>query len=77
MAFRKDQIEEAYTLAGIKRNTLADPQKRLFDKIITLLISKCNQQDLPVSSMADAFKEIHTVIDEDPLFIKTPDDPNT
>ncbi len=68
MAYKKEQLTEAYLLAGIKRDTLNDAQKRLFDKIITLLITKCNQQDVPVSSMAEAFKEIHTVIDEDPLF---------
>lgn len=68
MAYKKEQLTEAYFLAGINRDDFNDAQKRLFDKIIMLLISKCNQQDVPISSMAEAFQEIRTVMDEDPLF---------
>jgi len=67
VAYNKEQVREAYRLADIDRNTLSDAQRRLLDKIITLLITKCNQQDLPISSMTEAFEEIKTLIKEDPL----------
>lgn len=67
MAYNKEQVAEAYRLANIQRNDLTDAQQRLFDKIVSLLITKCNQQNIPLSSMSQAFREIRAILDEDPL----------
>ena len=61
------QLAEAYTISGIDRKVLSNAQKRYVDKIFTLLIQKCNQNDNPISGITDALKEVAHVMKEDPL----------
>jgi len=64
----KSQLTEAYKLTGINRNQLSNSQQRFVDKILTLLIRKCNQDNKPINSIPGALEELAGVIKDDPLF---------
>jgi hypothetical protein len=65
---KSQQLIDAYAIAGIKRDGLNNAQRRFVDKIVMMLIQKCNREDKLVESVADALKQIPDAIREDPLF---------
>jgi hypothetical protein len=66
---KTQQLIEAYAIAGINRNTLTPAQRRFIDKIVILLIQKCNREDKSIANVADALKQIPDAVRDDPLFI--------
>lgn len=66
--YRIQQIIEAYAIAGIDRDALNAAQRRFVDKIVILLIQKCNREDKPIANAADALKQISDAVRDDPLF---------
>ena len=68
MTYKTQELIEAYTIAGITRDALNAAQRRFVDKIVMMLVQKCNREDKPVASITDALKQIPDAVRDDPLF---------
>ena len=65
MVNKKALILEACKIAEIDRNKLNDSQKRFVDKIFSLLITKCNQENKQIHSISESLKAINEIIKEE------------
>jgi hypothetical protein len=68
VTLKSDQFREVYLISGIDPDKLSDSQKRFIEKIFTLLIRKCSQEDKSIGSLGEALREIADVVRDDPLF---------
>ena len=65
MVNKKALILEACKIAEIDRNKLNDSQKRFVDKIFSLLITKCSQENKQIHSISESLKAINEIIKEE------------